>query len=171
MNDIAKERTADRILSAIDATKGMTNKEAAECLGINFTYLSHIKRPDNYHHIPEKAWEVMRAFINSGETFEKFKEIRLRSLESSASPASPLSPETSKEEKGSQINEAQQFQLPTKETKRRGRKPGTTVNKPRTLILKDNPGKIVIDRKGKGNIKSLVTMEVFDDYIAIVINK
>lgn len=71
MNDLTKERVAEKMLAAIK-NEDLMNIEAAEIIGISSNYLSSIKRSDTYHRVPSGAWEKMKAFTDSGKTLKAF---------------------------------------------------------------------------------------------------
>lgn len=73
LNEITKERIAEKVLKAMDAEK-LTTVEAGKIMDINPQYLSMIKRIDKYNDkIPAKAWTVMRAWYYSGTELRDFK--------------------------------------------------------------------------------------------------
>jgi len=73
MNEICKQRTAERMTEALKRTN-LKQVEIASRLDIPvINYISMIKRPNQYPKIPNHAWEKFRQFVNSGETIENYQ--------------------------------------------------------------------------------------------------
>jgi len=71
MNEICKERTAAKVVQALEKTN-LRNIEIALKLNIEANYISMIKNPSHYIKIPLKAWKKLRDFANSGETIDNY---------------------------------------------------------------------------------------------------
>ena len=72
LNDNIKERYARKLLDAIEDAD-LTNAETAERFDFNASYLSHIKRSDNFHRVPPKAWERIRQWYYSDTFLKDYK--------------------------------------------------------------------------------------------------
>jgi hypothetical protein len=71
MTDQFKEITKVKVLDAMIA-EGLTNKEAAEAIGIPDNYLSMIKHPDQWPKCPAQAWVKTVNWVNSGQTLKEY---------------------------------------------------------------------------------------------------
>ena len=71
MTDQFKEITKVKVLDAMIA-EGLTNKEAAEAIGIPDNYLSMIKHPDQWPKCPAQAWVKTVNWLNSGQTLREY---------------------------------------------------------------------------------------------------
>jgi hypothetical protein len=71
-NEITKERYALKLLNAMEDAD-MTNSETAERFNFSVTYLSHIKRKENFHHVPPKAWARIRDYYYSGTPLKEYR--------------------------------------------------------------------------------------------------
>lgn len=71
MTDQFKEITKVKVLDAMIA-EGLTNKEAAEAIGIQGNYLSMIKHPDQWPKCPAQAWVKTVNWVNSGQTLKEY---------------------------------------------------------------------------------------------------
>jgi len=71
MTDQFKEITKVKVLDAMIA-EGLTNKEAADAIGIPANYLSMIKSPKMWPKCPAKAWEAALKWVNSGQTLKEY---------------------------------------------------------------------------------------------------
>lgn len=73
MNDTAKSLTKLRVLNAMKE-ENLSNKEAADAIGIPGNYLSMIKNPKQWPKCPAKAWEAALRWVNSGQRLLEYKE-------------------------------------------------------------------------------------------------
>jgi hypothetical protein len=73
MNEITKEKIAEKVIFAITAEKLM-NVEAAKHLGLTSpAYLSMIKKHEQFDKCPESAWKKMREWVYSGKSLVEYK--------------------------------------------------------------------------------------------------
>ena len=71
INDVAKKSISDKLIKAMDLEK-LTPKETAEGFGFNPCYISMIKNKDQWDKCPNKAWEAVLAWVNSGDTLHHY---------------------------------------------------------------------------------------------------
>jgi len=81
MNQICESRIAERFLAAIEK-ENVTQTFAAEKLGFDKAYVTFLKREDNHNKISDNIWNLLKTFVNSGESFASYNGEKIERLKS-----------------------------------------------------------------------------------------
>lgn len=73
LNDVCKRSTADRLIKAMELER-FRPTEVAEGFGISPSYISMMKKKVHWKNCPAKAWELVLAWVNSGDTLHHYFE-------------------------------------------------------------------------------------------------
>lgn len=77
MNDIAKKSISERLIKAMEQER-FRPTDVAEGFGLSSSYISMIRKEVHWKACPLRAWEVVLAWVNSGDSLHHYFKAHTR---------------------------------------------------------------------------------------------